>query len=373
MAITKVSTAVVDMSGNTEGLVIAKGNDAQRPVSPSIGMIRDNTETTPSKLEVYNSTGWQYLKVGSQPLSISYLCVAGGGAGGSYYYGGGGGAGGFLDGEILEAPSSFTITVGNGGSGSGNGQGGNGGNSSIVAAEITDIISIGGGGGGGSASYSSSGKFGKNGGSGGGVSGFFQTNMAEGLGTAGQGFMSGSSWTSSVNYVNPVFNSSTYLGSAWGSGGGGASERGHHSYWATDNALPGAGGDGLASNITGTSTYYAGGGGGGFNANSGNNFGPYGSPGRAPGGLGGGGAGARGWFSSTQAIAGTANTGGGGGAGSHTSAAAGKNGGSGIVILKYPDTYSSTKTGSLISSVSTAVSGYKIETFTSGTGTITFA
>ena len=182
--------------------------------------------------------------------------------------------------------------------------------------------------------------------------------MAEGLGTAGQGFMSGSSWTSSVNYVNPVFNSSTYLGSAWGSGGGGASERGHHSYWATDNALPGAGGDGLASNITGTSTYYAGGGGGGFNANSGNNFGPYGSPGRAPGGLGGGRAGARGWFSSTQAIAGTANTGGGGGAGSHTSAAAGKNGGSGIVILKYPDTYSSTKTGSLISSVSTAVSGY---------------
>ena len=31
MALTKVSTGVVDMSGNTGGLVIAKGNDLERP------------------------------------------------------------------------------------------------------------------------------------------------------------------------------------------------------------------------------------------------------------------------------------------------------------------------------------------------------
>jgi hypothetical protein len=51
----------------------------------------------------------------------------------------------------------------------------------------------------------------------------------------------------------------------------------------------------------------------------------------------------------------------------------GGDGGSGVVILRYPNSYTTTKTNTLISSVSTSVAGYKIETFTSGTGTITFA
>ena len=51
----------------------------------------------------------------------------------------------------------------------------------------------------------------------------------------------------------------------------------------------------------------------------------------------------------------------------------GGSGGSGVVILRYPDVYTTAKTNTLISSVSTSVAGYKIETFTSGTGTITFA
>ena len=47
---------------------------------------------------------------------------------------------------------------------------------------------------------------------------------------------------------------------------------------------------------------------------------------------------------------------------------------SGIIILKYSNSYSTTKTGSLLSAVdSTSVPGYKIESFTSGTGTITFS
>ena len=66
MALTKVSTGVVDMSTSTGGLVIAKGNDLERPASPSIGMIRESTETTPGKVEVYTDNsgtpGWQFLE-----------------------------------------------------------------------------------------------------------------------------------------------------------------------------------------------------------------------------------------------------------------------------------------------------------------------
>jgi hypothetical protein len=49
-----------------------------------------------------------------------------------------------------------------------------------------------------------------------------------------------------------------------------------------------------------------------------------------------------------------------------------RKGSSGEVIIRYPESYTTTKTNTLISSVSTSVAGYKIETFTSGTGTITF-
>ena len=75
---------------------------------------------------------------------------------------------------------------------------------------------------------------------------------------------------------------------------------------------------------------------------------------------------------------GTANTGGGGGGAGHpyvsgSNSGNGGSGGSGVVILRHPRNYTVTKGGSLISSVSTSVLGYKIETFTSGTGTITFA
>ena len=94
MAITKVSTAVVDMSGNTGGLVIAKGNDSERPLPANIGMIRENTETTPSKLEVYNSNGWTFFK-DEVALTVDFLVVAGGGGGtGGYGNGNGAGAGG---------------------------------------------------------------------------------------------------------------------------------------------------------------------------------------------------------------------------------------------------------------------------------------
>ena len=81
MALTKVSTAVVDMSGNTGALEIAKG--ATTAAVAPIGTLRANTTT--NKMEVYTSTGWQALKEGGNVLPalvVDYLVVAGGGAGG---------------------------------------------------------------------------------------------------------------------------------------------------------------------------------------------------------------------------------------------------------------------------------------------------
>jgi hypothetical protein len=134
-------------------------------------------------------------------------------------------------------------------------------------------------------------------------------------------------------------------------GGGGAGEPGN-----TDGQS--YGGDGLASSITGTSTYYAGGG-GGSNA-------PASSA--IPGGLGGGGNGRSGDLrnAGSNATAGQINTGGGGGGG-------GRNGGSGVVILRYSSrariinridpglTYTYSDDGT-----------WKRYVFTSGTGNITF-
>lgn len=82
----------------------------------------------------------------------------------------------------------------------------------------------------------------------------------------------------------------------------------------------GAGGIGLAYAISGASVYYAGGGGGGYTI----------------GGLGGNGGGGRGEsYNASNGAAGVANSGAGGGGVSHSTALAGKNGGSGIVIVSY--------------------------------------
>ena len=183
MALTKVSTGVVDMSGNTGGLVIAKGNGTdvssggERPTCNAtiLGSIRENTDSGVNKVEVCTSTGWQFLEEAgptATPLTVDYLVVAGGGAGGGYYRGGGGGAG-----ELKESASSitlsdatpYTVAIGAGGIGvvvsADNGSNGNNGGSST----FYNITSIGGGG--GSPGDSSSGNTGSDGGSGGGAGG----------------------------------------------------------------------------------------------------------------------------------------------------------------------------------------------------------
>jgi hypothetical protein len=69
-------------------------------------------------------------------------------------------------------------------------------------------------------------------------------------------------------------------------------------------------------------------------------------------------------------VAGTANTGGGGGG--DTAVSSGAAGGSGIVIIKIPDTRTATFSSGVTSSLSTAVSGFKIYTITATSTTSEF-
>ena len=274
-------------------------------------------------------------------LTVDYLVIAGGGAGGRAT-GGGGGAGGYRNSYnnetsgggassetslTLNVSTNYTVTVGAGAAnGTGSGTGSNGSNSSfgIVGSEIT---STGGGGGAGGNTT------GISGGSGGGGN----SGNSGGSGTANQGFNGG--------------------GSVGGTGGGGG---GAGSLGETTSGDGGDGGDGLSSLITGSPVTRAGGGGGMDNS---------GTLIDGVGGSGGGGDANQGG----NAGSGTINTGSGGGGtrGIYYSGA----GGSGVVILRYPDSYNITvgsglTTGQLNTSVGT---NEKYTTFTAGTGTISFS
>ena len=264
---------------------------------------------------------------GSNPFAvpISYLLVAGGGGGGGgsvvggYTGGGGGGAGGLLSSSLSSAASgsTFTVTVGSGGSGGSftssatNNKGTGGVNSTIAGTSITTLTAIGGGAGAAGGANGTGFGIGEDGGSGGG-SGYRST--AAGSGTTGQGNDGGHANTAEYG----------------SGGGGGASQAGQDGYTVgIDNYWGGDGGSGSLSPITGTSTFYAGGGAaGGLTLNSYNNNTP-GSGGPGGGGDGGGNAGLSG-------TAGTVNTGGGGGGGSRDeNTNTGGTGGSGVAIFAY--------------------------------------
>jgi len=230
---------------------------------------------------------------------VEYLVVAGGGAGGRY--GAGGGAGGLLQGiSNVTAGTSLTVTVGAGGAINGSSQspGFSGANSVFGAITAT------GGGGGGSSQNGSNGSNGISGGSGGG--GAWGANSVLGSNTYGQGNAGGTG------------DSGTSYGDC--AGGGGAGTVGLNAF---AGSAAGNGGAGISSAISGTVTAYAGGGGGASGTSSHT---------QGVGGVGGGGAGS---YSSTG-TAGTANTGGGGGGAVNQNSGSG---GSGIVIISYPDTY----------------------------------
>jgi hypothetical protein len=247
-------------------------------------------------------------------LTCDYLVVAGGGGGGWYQNAAGGGGGGGLrstvtatgGGGALESALSvaagvgLTVTVGAGGAGAtSNGAPGANGSNSVFST----ITSTGGGRGGSWDGFAPN-----TGGSGGGGyaidPSFTQSGAA---GTANQGFAGGTS--------------AIYDSYGWGGGGGGAGAVGKTG-GLTDK---GVGGAGVAVAISGTSTFYAGGGGGGKDGRSTNQTGNV-------GGVGGGGNGTNDTEAGTN---GTANTGGGGGGGGAGISSSTFSGGSGLVIVRY--------------------------------------
>ena len=320
----------------------ARGSAITSPVEGQFSFLKDS-----DGVEFYDGSNWVPF---STTTEFDFLVVAGGGAGGSggnNAGAGGGGAGGYrcsvtgeLSGgsavaepkQLLEAGVSYTVTVGAGGAGAADLPGAAG-NISRFAA----IVSTFGGSGERNRTVSVSGGPGASGGGAG--SSNSGVNMAGGAGIVGQGFAGG------LGTIDGRFH---------GGGGGGAQSVGGN---ADPSGNAGNGGAGISSSITGSSVG-RGGGGGGADAGVG------GSPGTASDGGGAGGDVAVG-------TAGTANTGGGGGGSAGASSNAGANGGSGVVIIKYPSSVTLTIGGGLTSSTTTSGS-FKITTFTAGTDVISF-
>lgn len=268
--------------------------------------------------------GW---KVPSNVVRASVLTVAGGGGGGARHSGGGGAGGVAYAAALPLSPNStYQVSIGIGGLGYGqygnnlftgtygastvgndSGNGTNGGNSTFgLLASIESVTAIGGGG--------SNSVGGSSGGTNSGTTystvstkSQYSTSYFVGYGNnGGQGY------------------NGTACGSDWcGGGGGGAGGPGGTPSLEVGNSYPGDGGIGRQFNISGTNTYYAGGGGGGGKD----------ATGASNGGNGGGGAGGNG----TEGSHATENTGGGGGGGGFNAGISyrGGNGGSGIIIVRW--------------------------------------
>lgn len=237
----------------------------------------------------YHTFGASGTFTPKQSLTVDYLVLAGGGGGYGSYLGAGGaggyrtsvgtsGGGGSAESQLSLTATPYTVTVGAGGTSGGKG-------SDSVFSTITSI-----GGGGAAASPKDGGS-----GAGGGAS---SISPSAGSGTANQGYAGGSG----------------ALANSTSAGGGGAGGAG-----GNNASGGGTGGAGITSSISGTAVARGGGGGGGADAG----FGPAGTA------SAGGGAGSI----NGTASSGTANTGGGGGS---PYTGTGGNGGSGVVIVRYP-------------------------------------
>lgn len=268
-------------------------------------------------------------------LIVNVTCdifMIGGGGGGGRTHAGGGGAGAYYWGTNLTlGAATYTITVGDGGLGQTNfaDNGTNGGNTTIALAGSNVYIVNGGGRGGGSdntASANTTSRAGKNGGCGGG-GGSFNGNptpldLSIPAGSASNTSTNGSGNNGGTGCANQSG------GALSGGGGGGIGGVGGNAP-NSQTGSGGAGGAGLTVNITGTDVVYGGGGGGGVWGNA------YSIVGGSGGGVGATIVGGRGGTNtSILATNGVANTGSGGGGGGPFDAA-GANGGSGIVIIRF--------------------------------------
>ena len=246
------------------------------------------TNVNAGVVQRFTTTGTTAWTAPSDVTQVEVLVVAAGGTGasdGATNVGNGGGGGGGLiynSAYPVTPGQTYTVTVGAGQVGLSTAQNKSGGNS-----VFGNLVAIGGGGGG----YYSNGA-GSTGGSGGGGG---AASGAAGAGTSGQGFAGGAGASNN------------------GGGGGGAGG-------PASGTNSRDGGLGLQFGISGTPTFYAGGGGGSASSGA-----------QGTGGSGSGGAAVSG---GAGGVDGTANTGGGGGA-QLASGTKGGNGGSGVVIVRY--------------------------------------
>ena len=294
--------------------------------SPEAGDTIYNSDN--GNIDFYNGTEW-ITGDNTFTFTVSYLVVAGGGGGATAWSsanrsGGGGGAGGYRNsyltetsgrGSSTETPLSasnnqaYNVTVGAGGTGGSGNYFQDGTNGGD--STFNTVTSTGGGGSGDGAGRSDGGC---------GAGGSYTADASGGQGTAGQGYDGGSRNTGS----------GTSGGGGGGAGGNGAN--GTNSFGDKP-----AGGVGLTSAITGSNVT------------------------RAVGGRG---------FGTGNRENASSNTAG-GGSGINGTGPAG-NGGSGVVIIRYPNTKTATITAGLTASTSN-VGNDKVTTFTAGTGTVTFS
>jgi hypothetical protein len=232
----------------------------------------------------------------ARSLSCDVMLVAGGGGG----LWGGGGAGGFrvLTSQSLVNGTNYTTIVGAGGTQNNVFGGVSGNDSSFSGSNFTTIASTGGGGGG--STGTTSGKAGGSGGGGGNDGAFAGGSGNLGAYSPAEGFAGGTGSSSG----GAGGGGATAAGGSYSGGANGGAGNSSYSSWGLATST--------GQNISGT-YWYAGGGGGGNPGSSGGN--------------GGGGAG-----NPSTPTSGTRGTGGGGGGGWNV---AGKEGGSGIVIIRY--------------------------------------
>jgi len=317
-----LNTNVLSPIGNMPRTATGSGSGAGTAIK---AITKDRTATGSG-----TGTGTAIKVIYTAPSSVDYLVVAGGG-GASGGAGGGGGAGGMRQASSFAVSGTLTVTVGGGGTGGGSypagGYSASGAGSNSVFSSIT---STGGGSSGGQNDVATGG--GSGGGGGGGTN--QPSQQTAGTGTSGQG----------NNGAAGIWNNR-------GGGGGGAG--------AAGSVL--TGGAGAVGTITGT-TYAGGGGAGGYTT----------------WGYGGSGGGGTGTSYSDVPTAGGINLGGGGGGGGESNPGSGFQtggggaGGSGIVIIRYSNSYKDlTSISAGLTYTKTTPSGYIVYTFTAGTGTIT--
>ena len=296
-----VAAGSTNMTTGGNGRIVVTYTTIIPPTISSGGTITLNGTNRVHSFTTVGTT--QFTLSGPASVQAQLLVVGGGGSGGGYNDGGGGGAGGlvYLSSMTLTA-GTYSIVVGAGGigtsggynTGAGTGSGNSGGNSSAFG-----YIGLGGGGGGYDGSVA-----GGSGGCGGG--GGYGT--AGGAATQVGGYAGGDGSRIPPSTAFPI-----------GGGGGGMGGVGTTT----------AGGPGLQYSISGTAQFYAAGGGSGTDSTSV----------QVTGGSGiGGNGGYRLNTATNQPTAGSPNTGSGGGAlsqalGGFTSGA----GGSGIVIISFPN------------------------------------